>query len=145
MYFRGNNMSIIDTVILSLLDSNTHETHLSSGLNWGQRKNREPNQAYIPVPAKVVRTGFFPPGGKHFEVLTDDSEYLILRLEQDNDKAITTPENNSILGKYFRNRLGLNTGEFVTREHLEKYGRTDVTFYKTSNGEYLLDFSKPSN
>lgn len=135
-------MYIVDSVKLSLLDSRTGETHLSSGLNWGQRDNREPNQAYIPVPVKIVRMGFFPLNGVHFDVFTDDHQHLTLRLEQDNDKAITTPENNSILGKYFRYRLGLTSGQFVTRKHLENYGRTDVTFSKTRDGKFLLDFSR---
>jgi hypothetical protein len=89
------------------------ETGTHSGLNWGQRDGREPNQAYISLPAEAARSGFFPldgnPSGKHnphFSVLTDDGINLILRVEQQNNKAITTPLNNSLIGEYFRNRIG---------------------------------------
>lgn len=112
-----------------------------SGLNWGQRPNREPNQAYIPVPVGVARSGFFPTDKQHFSVRTDDNKLLILRLEQQNDKAITTPLNNSLLGEYIRNRLGLSNGAFVSKNDLQNYGRTDITFYKIDNEEFYMDFS----
>lgn len=131
----------VKKVTLSLLDSRTGETHLSSGLNWGQRDKREPNQAYIPVPSKVARTGFFPLEGRHFSVLTDDHKSLVLRVQQQNNKAITTPMNNSLIGEYFRSRLGLSNGQFVTRQHLEDYGRTNVTFYKLDEEQFYMDFS----
>lgn len=131
----------VQKVTLSLLDSRTGETHLSSGLNWGQRYKREPNQAYIPVPSMVAKTGFFPLEGRHFSVLTDDHKNLVLRAQQQNNKAITTPMNNSLIGEYFRNRLGLSNGQFVTRQHLEDYGRTNVTFYKLDEEQFFMDFS----
>ena len=48
-----------------------------SGLNWGQRKGREPNQAYIPYPVEKRRKIFFPVqandiSAPHFTVFTDD-------------------------------------------------------------------------
>ena len=46
-------------------------------------------------------------------MLTDDNKYIILRVEQGGDKAITTPLNNSLIGEYFRNRLGLAEVAFV--------------------------------
>ena len=76
-----------------------------SGLNWGQRPKREPNQAYIPLPVAQATTGFFPLEKQHFSVITDDQKQLILRVEQANNKAITTPLNNSLLGEYFRHRI----------------------------------------
>ena len=140
------NSSIIfdnnfEKVTLSLLDTRTNNTHLKSGLNWGQRNNREPNQAYIPIPSKVAKSGFFPLESKHFSVLTDDHKNLVLRVQQQGNKALTTPMNNSLIGEYFRNRLGLNNGQFVTRQHLEDYGRTDVTFYKLDDEQFYMDFS----
>jgi len=118
--------------------------HTAGGLNWGQRAGRDPNQAYIPVPAAVSGSDFFPPRGEHFTVLTDDGKWLICVRAQDDGKAIEIPADNSQLGEYFRNRLGLANGVFVTREDLERYGRTDVDFYKTDDGPYLMDFSPPS-
>lgn len=130
----------ICSVTLSFLTRNG-ETGLRSGINWGQRGGREPNQAYIHLPAGIARSGFFPLEKQHFSVLTDDGRQLILRVEQQNDKAITTPSNNSLLGEYFRNRLGLANGAFVTRADFERYGRTDVTFYKLDDEQFFMDFS----
>lgn len=132
----------VKCVTLSLL-TRYGETGYGSGVNWGHRRNgipREPNQAYIGVPAAVARSGFFPLEKQHFSVITDDSKQLILRVEQENDKAITTPLNNSLLGEYFRNRIGLPNGAFVNRGDLEKYGRTDVTFYKLDDEHFFMDF-----
>lgn len=112
-----------------------------SGLNWGQRPNRNPNEAYIPLPTRIAKSGFFPLEKRHFVAITDDRHQLILRIEQQNDKAITTPARNSDLGEYFRNRLGLANGEFVTRDALERYGRKDVVFVKLDEETYYMDFS----
>lgn len=112
-----------------------------SGLNWGQRPGREHNQAYIPVPAPVVRSGFFPTDGRHFSVLTDDKKQLIMRLEQDGCKAMTTPLKNSLLGEYIRNRIGVTNGEYIEYQHLLDYGRTDVKFYQLDEEQYFMDFS----
>lgn len=136
--FRMNGFAVVD---LSLVTKRTGEPGKKSGLNWGQRPGRDPNEAYIPVPAKVARSGFFPTDNEQFTVQTDDDHELILRVEQEKDKAITTPDNNSLLGEYFRNRLGLPNGAFVTRADLDRYGRTDVTFVDMQDGSYYMDFS----
>jgi hypothetical protein len=147
MSVRGSG---VQRVTLSLL-ARGDETGIHSGLNWGQRSGREPNQAYIKLPIKIARTDFFPLEGNlsgkhnpHFSVLTDDGINLILRVEQQNNKAITTPLNNSLIGEYFRNRMGVANGAFVTRQDLENYGRTNVTFYKIGDEQdvqYFMDFS----
>jgi hypothetical protein len=129
----------IAPVSLSLLTSKG-EIGEKSGLNWGQRKGRNKNEAYIHLPAHIARTGFFPLNKQHFTVVTDDGHTLILRVEQQNNKAITTPLSNAQLGEYFRNRLGLANGAFVTKQDLLKYGRTDVTFYKIDDEQYYMDF-----
>ena len=130
------------SITLSLL-SRTGETGARSGLNWGQRNGREPNQAYIPLPSKYAKSGFFPLNAQQFSVLTDDGNQLILRVEQQDNKAITTPLNNSLIGEYFRNRLGLANGEYVRKQDLDNYGRTSVTFYKLDDEQYVMDFSVP--
>lgn len=131
----------LESVSLSLL-ARGGETGKHSGLNWGQRNGRDPNQAYIPLPAQIARSGFFPSeNDRHFMVKTDDGHQLTLRVEQQNDKAITTPLRNADLGEYFRNRLSLAYGAFVTRADLEHYGRTDVTFYKIDDEQFYMDFS----
>ncbi len=131
----------LDSVTLSLV-TKSGETGARSGLNWGQRRGREPNQAYIPLPSKIAKSGFFPLEKCHFTAITDDRHQLTLRVEQQNNKAITTPIRNSDLGEYFRNRLGLSNGAYVTREALEHYGRTTVKFVKLDEETFYMDFSK---
>lgn len=130
----------LETVCLSLV-TRSGEPGKRSGLNWGQRPNRNPNEAYIPLPIKIANSGFFPLEKKHFVAITDDRHQLILRIEQQNNKAITTPARNSDLGEYFRNRLGLANGAFISRETLEQYGRKDVVFVKLDEETYYMDFS----
>jgi hypothetical protein len=129
-----------NVVRLSLLDRNGN-IHNRSGLNWGQRPGRNPNQAYIPLPSNIAKSGFFPLNKKHFSVLTDDNKNLILRVQQQSDKAITTPLNNAHIGEYFRNRLGLANGAFVQKQDLINYGRTDVEFFKIDDEQYFMNFS----
>lgn len=112
-----------------------------SGLNWGQRNGRERNQAYIPLKAEVYNTHFFPDNTVHFTINTDDNKTLIATRAQDNGKAIHTPQNNSLIGEYFRMRLNLANGAFITKEDLATYGRTDVDFYKIDDETYYMDFS----
>ncbi len=114
-----------------------------SGLNWGQRpkENRDPNQAYLSLWSDVYNTNFFPERAVHFTVLTDDGKTIICSRAQDSGKGIHTPHNNALLGEYFRNRLGLPSGEMVTKEHLDAYGREDVVFYKIDDETYYMDFS----
>lgn len=133
----------VPNVTLSLLQKNG-EVGYGSGINWGHRRNgtkRELNQAYIPLPSKIAKSNFFPLNKQHFSVITDDRKQLILRVQQQNDKAITTPLNNSQLGEYFRNRMGLENGKFVTLEDFNNYGRSDVTFYKIDDDQFYMDFS----
>ena len=126
---------------LSLLDKKTKETHTTAGLNWGQREKRDPNQAYIPVPSNIAKTNFFPEKAEHFRIITDDEFFFSAVRAQDGSKAIHSSDDNSIIGDYFRKRLGVPSGARVTRKHLEDYGRTDVTFTKIDEETYLMDFS----
>lgn len=112
-----------------------------SGLNWGQRAGREPNQAYIPLPASVYRTNFFPPIAEHFTVLTDDNQVLHSARAQQNGKAIHTYRSNSEMGIYFRGRLNVPRGQAVQKADLTRYGRYDVCFYKIDDETFFMDFS----
>lgn len=139
----------LEHVSVSLLDFRTGTfVPRRSGLNWGQRpeEGREPNQAYIHLPASIFRTSFFPPKTVHFTILTDDRKTLICtRAQEEFGKAIHTPQNNSLIGEYFRNRLGLANGAPISIEDLHRYGRTDVDFYKIDDETYYMDFSVPFN
>ena len=132
----------LPAVRISLLD-NRGTLPQRSGLNWGQRpeEGREPNQAYIRLPSSIYRTEFFPPITVHFTVLTDDNKVLICTRAQQNGKAIHTPHNNSLIGEYFRHRLGIPSGYPITKEDLLRYGRTDIDFYKIDDETYFMDFS----
>ncbi|MGD6808871.1 MAG: hypothetical protein ACQCN3_04155 [Candidatus Bathyarchaeia archaeon] len=113
-----------------------------SGLNWGQRPeyNRNPNEAYIRVPKNIDDLNFFPDTGTPFVLQTDDGQKLRVTREQSNSKAITTYENNGVIGEYFRKRLGLVDGALVKKADLVRYGRTDIDFYKVNKTTYILDF-----
>lgn len=118
-----------------------------SGLNWGQRPNRDPNQAYIPIPASIGRKNFFPPKGTVFTVMTDDG-FVFQCVTAQNEKgrvpkAIETSNDNSELGAYFRRRLEVGSGEVVKTEDLDRYGRKTVTFIDLGDGSYYMDFSIP--
>ena len=112
-----------------------------SGLNWGQRPCREPNQAYLSVPVEIQRSRFFPDRGEVFIIECDDGFVMKCVRSQDNGKAIESPTDNSIIGSYFRNRLGLRTGHMVTIDHLHSYGRTSVDVHYRNDHLYYLDFS----
>lgn len=129
-------------VSLSLLSSRDGQVHSSAGLNWGQRAGRNRNQAYIPVLNSVHRENpdFFPNHRQPFTLFTPEGDYLVCVMAQDNRKAIETTHDNSVLGLYFRRKLGLASGERVTLEHLERYGRTYVTIEKIDSERYILNF-----
>ena len=134
-------LSSNNKVIVSLLQQNG-EIHKKSGFNWGQRDNRDRNEAYIPINnAEIKSSGFFPDTGTYFNVRTDDGSSMIFVRAQAGGKALETPLSNSILGLYFRERMGLESGAFVYKDDLLNYGRTNVEFYKIDDGYYYMDFS----
>jgi len=112
----------------------------SSGLNWGQRKGRDKNQAYLSVPSSVQKSAFFPDTGVEFILETDDGEIWKCARRQANGKAIHTIASNSIMGEYFRKRLGLASGDFVIIDHLHSYRRSTVDIYKKNDTHFILDF-----
>jgi hypothetical protein len=133
--------------LVKLVNPGRGEVHEKSGLNWGQRPEygREPNQAYIPVPARVSRTGFFPPAGVIFRVRTTDGKLFLMRVAQQGDKALETPDNNSYIGEYFRRVLGLANGAKVDTQDLQHFGSRFVAFHKLDEGlddpVYVMEYS----
>jgi len=107
------------------------------------RHRKDLNAAYIQLPPNVYRSDFFPIRGTHFTILTDDGKSLICtRAAKDEiGHQIETPHDNQLLGEYFRNRLGVEYGERVTKADLDLYGRTDVTFCKIDDETFEMDFS----
>lgn len=146
-----------EKVVLSLLTSEGG-TGNGSRLNWGVRPDgtprmstngngsvsrRDPNQSYIGLPADLQRSGFFPDIKRRFTVLTDDNQILTCVRAQANGKGIETPQDNSEIGRYFRNRLGLASGAYISVDDLKRYGRTNVVFYKLDDENYAMDFARP--
>lgn len=144
----------IDTISISLLKTSGDVGH-GSGINWGIRPNgtrRNRNQAYIPYNRGDRKPGFFPektnPEEKNcplFKVITKDIGAFYMRLAQAGEKAIHSAENNAIIGKWIRDKIGVPDGEFITKEMLERYGTTRVVFKKYENNIYILEFELNNN
>lgn len=149
-YYYYDKLDPIASLTLSLLKADGSGTGMGSGINWGIRKNgtlRDRNQAYIAYNQKDKVPGFFPdrisPDEKNcpmFVVITKDYGFFHMRMAQEHNKALQTVESNSLLGEWIRQKIGAESGELVTKEMLEKYGKTSVTFRKYEDGVYLLDF-----
>ena len=141
-------------VTISFLDKKGN-LPVSSGLNWGQRLSkrtnsktgtiswdaREPNQAYLSLKSDSRKEGFLPEQAYTFSLITDDKQSFDCVVAQEGRKAIHSTNDNSELGKYIRNRIGITLGNKVTVEDLERYGRTDYTIEKIDDETFLLDFS----
>jgi hypothetical protein len=132
------------SVRISLLDRNGILPG-RSGLNWGQRPGREPNQAYIRIPLPIAKKTFFPDVGRRFLLHADDGVVLECVRAQQFGKAIESPYDNAVLGRYFRKRLGVPSGGAVTADHLKAYGRTDIIFWRTDAETFWMDFSNCHN
>lgn len=149
-YLSYDRITPVDTITVSLLKSDGSDTGYGSGINWGIRKNgtkRNPNQAYIPYNRQDKKEGFFPdrinPDDENcpmFRVITKDFGAFHMRMAQQNNKALHSVESNAILGEWIRKRIGAPSGGYVTKQMLELYGKTAVTFRKYSDGTYLIDF-----
>ena len=64
-----------------------------------------------------------------------------MRVEQEGDKAITCPDDNSLLGRYFKDRLHIEYGNPITAKDLDAYGRRSITFKKINDELFYMDFS----
>lgn len=114
---------------------------IKSGINWGQRKGRNPDEAYLSIKVDATKKGFLPERNETFTLLTDDNYTMDCKVVSDGRKGINSTNNNSLLGIYFRNRMGIPLGNLVEIKDLEKYGRTDFTIEKINDETFLLDFS----
>lgn len=145
-----DKMTPVATITVSLLFADGSDTGYGSGINWGIRKNgtkRNTNQAYIPYNKPDRVPGFFPdrinPSDKNcpmFKVITKDFGSFHMRMAQQGNKALHSVESNAILGEWIRKKIGAPLGGYVTKQMLEIYGKTYVTFRKYEDGVYLLDF-----
>ena len=146
------------TIKINLLDEN-QKYGVQYGLNWAfnpetgklriekgkTESSRSGNESYFQLPKEIYQSDFFPEDGT-FHVIDDLGNDFVFSRSQPKVKdgkpqALSTPESNKILGLYIRHRLGLKSGSLIRKEHLIKYGRTDIVFTKTING-FSMDFSK---
>lgn len=151
-YFYYIKQKPVAVLEVSLLRADGSDTGYGSGINWGIRKNgtkRNPNQAYIPYnhQDKVKVPEFFPdrtnPNDDNcpmFRVLTKDFGSFHMRMAQQGNKALHSVESNAILGEWIRKRIGAPLGGYITKQMLELYGKTFVTFRRYEDGTYILDF-----
>lgn len=112
-----------------------------SGLNWGQRNGRDPYQAYLSIKSTARQNGFLPPRAVPFILHTDDNQSFTCVMAQDGHKALETQNDNSELGRYIRQRIGVCSGRLINLNDLANYGRTDFTIIKNDDGTYTLDLS----
>ena len=126
------------TVKVFLLDKNGDVQY---GLNWGQRDNRDPNQAYLQLTPDIYRGDFFPPKGKYFVVETDDNKtFIMTRAQKEMGTALQIPDNNALLGEYLRERLGVTSGNPITKEDILNFGLSEITFHKKDDMHFLMSF-----
>ena len=155
-----------DKCLLSLLKRNG-DIHIAGGLNWGQNpeNHTRPNDAYLPISVDQIRAfpNMFPPKQlattekgegrvqRHndaIDIIWDDGKVMRGLLEGTvmvdgvcYPKQISSFPVKSDLGLYIRQRLGVSSDAFVTKEDLEKYGRFDVEVKLLEDGIYSFDFS----
>lgn len=133
--------SSLPRVSLPLVQARNGEVHnAGAGLNWGHRGSRNRAEAYIPVPSDVQGSGFFPPPGVPFSVRTSDGVEMKMVRAQQNGKALETPNDNAIIGRYLRDKMGLAPDAFVTTANLERYGSKHVEFTRLPDDTYVLGF-----
>ncbi|BAK15229.1 hypothetical protein SSIL_0806 [Solibacillus silvestris StLB046] len=125
------------------------ETPPKSGINWGhngrnglRQTTRTGNEAYLSISKHVhkERPNFLPQRGEKILILTDDEKMFVCVVAQEHRKAIQTCDNNSILGAYIRERIGVQSGAYVETKDLIRYGRDSLRLSKIYEGLYVLNF-----
>lgn len=109
----------------------------ASGINWGQRLGRDPNEAYLSLPPAIRE--FFPEPPARFMVYTRSQGGFVAVRAQSGGKALLSTTNNSILGRMLRAAVGRPSGAFVRTEDIQQSGMSTVRCYKLSEGDYFLD------
>jgi len=106
-------------------------------------KKRRRDEAELRIRVDANKTGFLPGRTFNFTLIGDDGFLMDCVVGQDNNKAISTTDDNAILGAYIRKRIGVPNGHFITTADFKKYGRTDFTLTKLDNGTFEIDLSVP--
>lgn len=113
------------------------QTPAKSGINWGQRDGREPNQAYLSLSTQI--RNFFPPAPIRFMVYTRSHGGFVGVRAQAEGKALQSSTNNSILGLILRQALGVKEGAYVTTEDVGRAGMEIIRCYRMVSGDFFLD------
>lgn len=115
-------------------------TQFRKGIKIGE-KPRNPNELYIPYPAKDRKRGdFFPPRDEPFELLLPNGQWISAKVCQQGGKAIMSNPNET-LGKWLlRDVFELDEGTVVTYNMLQIFGIDSVMFTKLDSGKYSVDF-----
>lgn len=133
--------------------------------------NVTPNDAYVPIRTKHIRSFprlfqpiFFNPAEGHrsrskskeaVEIIWDDGVIMRALFEGSQPvdggtypKQISSLPNKNVLGLYVRNRLKMSpvsihrkSHEMITRDILERYGRSSIAINLIQPGVYSADFS----
>ncbi|MGL5234921.1 MAG: restriction endonuclease [Empedobacter falsenii] len=132
-----------------------------SGLNqWNANgRKRNPNEVYIPVPAKIHHKfpNFFPAieseNKKHFKLHLPNNEVYDASMCQtskinlegekvNKGKGLMTYSNKGLGEWILRKALQLKENEIVTYEMLGRIGYDSVIVYKINDNEYKIDIMK---
>lgn len=137
----------------------------ASGLNWGNSNGHTvENDAYIAVRKDYIRRypNLFPPkkqkpltpSGKvtrqndTVEIVWDDGTIMQGLLEGTQEvngkkypKQLSSYPRKNTLGKYIRDRMGLESGVLITREMLQAYCRDFISINLIDEDTYYIDFS----
>lgn len=109
----------------------------TSRLNMGHSQHYNNHQASILIHSASWE--FFPEPQFPFDVHTDDQETLRMKVSGASSRILVTTPNYRTLSEYIRGRLGVPIETPITRQILENYGRTSITFRKKDE-QYFLDF-----
>ena len=137
----GRNLS--DTIYLPLYGKDKKVSERSSLNQWNASgRKRNPNEIYIPIPAKVHKysPSFFPARDKPFNLHLPNGEILNVKVCQDNSKALMSNPNKA-LGKWMlRDILGLKEGELLTYSRLQIIGIDSIRLDKIDNENFRINF-----
>ena len=117
-----------------------------SGLNqWNAAgRVRDPNEVYIPIPAKIHQQfpDFFPNKDVPFILRFPDGEEVESSVCQAGRKALMSKSNKKLGKLLLRDGLKLKEGELVTYHKLQLFGIDSVRIDKVSEFIYEINFAK---
>jgi hypothetical protein len=156
--FKSTEVPTDSEIVISLL-ARGNVIPGGSGINWNLGTNRshrkDKNAAYISTSNHTNKPGFFPSRSEVFLAHFDDGAIFPMRTMSAKVKgasiynygAITSAEDNQILGAYLRKRIGNAIGknldqQFIQMDDLVKYGRTSIKVTKLDDSTYHFDFAR---